>query len=173
MTETSTSQRDPITGSPPHVIDAKHEAYRLYHIIGDDDSVVERTAREVADGSKLLSNVALWKANFQATLLKVRAWCEARADVLRAALVDIRSNKVLFYFIPVGDRYDLTLGAAMTELEVELGGSAGLGYVESLQVPARSIERFAGPKSLILWQREGEMLFAPAIEPSAPGTSVE
>jgi hypothetical protein len=172
MIETSASQQDLHAGSAPHVIDAKYEAHRLYHIIGDDDSVVERTAREVADGSKLLSNVALWKANFQATLLKVRAWCEARTDVLRAALVDIRSNKVLFYFIPTGDRYDLTLGAAMTELEVELG-SAGLGYVEGLQVPARSIERFAGPKSLILWQREGEMLFAPATEPSMPGTSVK
>ena len=171
MTETSTPQHDPIAGSSPHVIDAKHEAHRLYHIIGDDDSLVERTAREVSEGSKLLSNLALWKANFQATLLKVRAWCEARADQLRAALVDIRSNKVLFYFVPSADRYDLTLGAAMTELEVELGGSAGLGYVESLQVPARSIERFAGPKSLILWQRQGDELFAPAEASAAQSDS--
>jgi hypothetical protein len=153
-----------------HVIDAKHEPYRVYHLIGDDDTVVERTAREVSEGSKLLSNVALWRANFQATLLKVRGWCDARSASLRAALVDIRSNKVMFYFVPDSTRYDLALGEAMTELEVELGGSAGIGYVESLQVPARSLERFAAPKSLIVWQRKGDDLFAvveAAPEPAA------
>ncbi len=73
--------------------------------------------------------------------------------MLRMSLVDIRSNKVLFYFVPQSDRYDLKLGAEMTALEVELGGSAGIGYVETLQVPERSLERFAGPRSLLVWNR--------------------
>ena len=147
---------------PAHVIDAKHEPYRIYQVIGHDDTVVERTAREVSEGSKLLSNVTLWRANFSATIERVRAWCEERSSLLRAALVDIRSNKVLFYFVPKSDRYDLALGGAMTELEVELGGSAGIGYVESLQVPARSLERFAAPKSLVVWVGENDDLFGGA-----------
>jgi hypothetical protein len=61
---------------------------------------------------------------------------------------------VLFYFVPQSDRYDLELGDAMTALEVELGGSAGIGYVETLQVPERSLDRFAGKKSLLVWKHE-------------------
>ncbi len=110
----------------------------------------------------MLSNIDLWSENFTATLHQVQKWCNRRMSSLRAALVDIRSNKVLIYFVPDGDRYDLELGSAMTELEVELGGSAGIGYVESLQVPARSLERFAGSKSLIFWQRPGDNLFEAA-----------
>jgi len=70
------------------------------------------------------------------------------------ALVDIRSNKVLFYFVPSSDRYDLELGGQMTDLEVELAGSAGIGYVETLQIPERSLERFAGQRSLLVWKNE-------------------
>lgn len=154
---------EPKAGSdaqPVHIIDAKHEPYRIYHVIGDDEKIIERTAREVSEGSALLSNVGLWRANFQATILKVRSWCQARSEILRAALVDVRSNKVLFYFVPSSSRYDMTLGSQMTDLEVELGGSAGIGYVESLQVPARSLERFASPQSLVVWKRAGDDLIA-------------
>jgi hypothetical protein len=159
-TEPQSTQNAAEAAPGVHVIDSKHEPYRLYRVIADDDSVVERTAREVAEGSKMLSNLDLWHQNFRATLARVRAWCGARSKSLRAALVDIRSNKVLIYFIPESSRYDLELGAAMTELEVEIGGSAGIGYFESLQVPARSLERFIGPRSLIIWARPGDTLFA-------------
>ena len=145
---------------PVHIIDGKHEPHRIYHVIQDDDGIVLQTAREVALGSKLVSNQNLWVANFHATVLQVRDWCNDRTEQVRAALVDIRSNKVLFYFVPDSTRYDVNLGAAMTQLEVSLGGSAGIGYVESLQVPARSLRRFVGAKSLIVWQRQGDDLFA-------------
>lgn len=142
-----------------HLIDAKHEAHRVYLVLGDDATLVERTAREVAEGSKLLSNISLWRENFTATVERVRRWCNDHSEKLRGALVDIRSNKVLYYFVPTSDRYDLDLGNEMTDLEVELGGSAGIGYVETLQVPARSLPRFAGPRSLIVWQRAGDDVF--------------
>ncbi len=128
-----------------------HEAFRRYKLIDLDNTTIERTASELIEGSKLLSNRELWTSNFRATIQRVRQWCAHFSDQIQVALVDIRSNKVVFYFVPQSDRYDLDLGRAMTTLEVELGGSEGIGYVETLQVPERSLERFVGPRSLRVW----------------------
>jgi|SRR4051812_43080330 hypothetical protein len=138
------------TGGIPEI--HAHEALRRYKLIDLDNSEIERTAAELVEGSKLLNNRDLWLANFRATIQRVRAWCEESPGV-RMALVDIRSNKVLFYFVPESNRYDLELGGRMTALEVELDGSAGIGYVETLQVPERSLDRFAGPRSLLVWTK--------------------
>lgn len=137
-----------------HEIHAQ-EAHRRYKLIDLDNTTIERTAAELINGSKLLNNQDLWVANFRATIGRVQHWCQSQAAAIRMALVDIRSSKVVFYFVPDSDRYDLALGAAMTDLEVDLGGSAGIGFVETLQVPERSLERFAGPRSLIVWERSG------------------
>jgi len=134
-----------------------HESFRRYKLIDLDNTQIERTAQELIEGSKLLSNRDLWIANFRATIERVREWCGRLRDKLQMALVEIRSNKVLFYFVPRSDRYDLSLGSEMTALEVELAGSAGIGYVETLQVSIQSLERFAGPRSLLVWAREGEI----------------
>jgi hypothetical protein len=131
-----------------------HESHRKYKLIDLDNSEMERTAGELFEGTKLLKNRELWIANFGATVGRVRGWCAQRAGQIRVALVDVRSNKVLFYFVPEADRYDLTLGDEMTALEVELGGAAGIGYVETLQVPGRSLDRFAGINSRTVWVRE-------------------
>ena len=128
-----------------------HEAHRKYSLIDLDDTAMERTTAELFQGSKLLHNYDLWKANFRVTIERVRGWCEQFRSQVRLALVDVRSNKVLFYFVPTSSRYDLGLGDAMTDLEVELGGSAGIGYVETLQVPDRSLDRFVGPRSNLVW----------------------
>ena len=131
-----------------------HESHRKYKLIDLDNSEMERTASELFEGTKLLKNRELWIANFRATISRVRSWSEERTDRLRVALVDVRSNKVMFYFVPESDRYDLKLGDEMTAFEVELGGGAGIGYVETLQVPARSLDRFAGFNSRTVWQRD-------------------
>lgn len=148
----------------PPLIDAVYDKHRLYRIIDAEGETVERTAKEIAQGSKMMSNIELFVANLQSTLERVRRWCIERQDQLRGALVDIRSTKVIFYIVPVSEHYVMKLGDDMTALEVELGGSAGIGYVESLQIPVRSLQRFAGPKSLIVWMREDDPVFA---EPTA------
>jgi hypothetical protein len=137
-----------------------HESHRKYKLIDLDNSEIERTASELIEGSKLLNNRDLWIANFRATIKRVQDWCFTYKNRIRMALVDIRSNKVLFYFVPQSDRYDLELGGQMTALEVELGGSAGIGSVETLQVPERSLERFVGQKSLLFWQAAGDLSVA-------------
>jgi hypothetical protein len=132
----------------------EHEAHRRYKLIGKDNTEIEHTAAEILEGSKLLSNRNLWFSNFSATIHRVQAWCDEHSGHIRMALVDIRSNKVLFYFVPQSGRYDLELGDEMTALEVQLGGSAGIGYVETLQVPERSLDSFVGKRSLLLWRRD-------------------
>jgi hypothetical protein len=157
MTKQEASTREPqsnLTSGIPEI--HAHETFRRYKLIDLDNSEIERTALELVEGSKLLNNRELWLENFRATIKRVREWCERPDNRIRMALVDIRSNKVLFYFVPQSDRYDLALGAEMTSLEVDLGGSAGIGYVETLQVPERSLERFAGPRSLRVWPQENQ-----------------
>ena len=128
-----------------------HEAHRKYKLIDLDFSSIERTAAELIEGSKIFGNQKLWAANFTATIKRVREWCKEFAAQIELVLVDIRSNKVLFYVVPKSDRFDLSLGDEMTSLEVELGGGAGIGYVETLQVPGRSMDRFVGAGSLLVW----------------------
>jgi len=140
-------------GSKPGVPEIHAHEYRKYKLIDLDDNEIGRTAAEICEGSKLLNNKDLWVANFRATRQKVREWCQINGDGLRMALVNVRSNKVLFYFVPNSDRYDLELGGKVTALEVELG-SAGIGYVETLQVPDRSLERFAGDQAMLIWKRD-------------------
>ncbi len=112
---------------------------------------MEQTAQQLFEGSRLLKNKLLWTANFRAAITRVRKFCDDHADAVRSALVDVRSNKVVFYFVPTSARYDLRLGGGMTELEVELGGNFGIGLVESLQVPERSMDRFVSEASLMVW----------------------
>lgn len=128
------------------------EKHRKYKLIDLDNSVLERTAIELVEGGKMCLNRDLWVANFQATVKRVREWCDERPALIQMVLVDVRSNKVLFYFVPTSDRYDLSLGDQMTALEVELGGGAGIGYVETLQVPSRSLDRFIGRAARTLWK---------------------
>jgi hypothetical protein len=128
-----------------------HETNRRYKLVDLNNREIEQTAGEIVEASKLLSNRKLWIDNFKAVVTRVRAWCEQYKNHVQVALVDIRSDKVIFYFVPQSESYDLTLGDAMTALEIEIGGGSGIGCVESLQVPLRSIERFVGEKSLQVW----------------------
>jgi hypothetical protein len=148
QSENTQRAQEPRTGIPEiH----EQEAHRRYKLVYADNETVERTAEEIVYASRMLSNRTLWHANFMATMQFVRAWCAARRSMIKMVLVDIRSNKTLFHFVPRSDRYDLALGNQMTALEVELSGTFGIGYVESLQVPERSLDRFVSERALLVW----------------------
>jgi hypothetical protein len=87
------------------------------------------------------------------TVQRVRAWCDQHKQSLKRTLVGVTSKKVVFYFVPAAARYDLALGDHMTDLEVSLA-TAGIGYVETMQVPEKSPDRFVGDASLELWRRD-------------------
>jgi hypothetical protein len=130
-----------------------HEQHRKYRLINLDNSETERTSAELFEGSKLLENRELWFANFRAAAAQIQHWCAQRSDKIRMAFIEVRSNKVQLYFVIGSEQYDIDLGNQMTELEVRLDGSAGIGYVETLQVPDRSIDRFVGENSMLVWKR--------------------
>jgi hypothetical protein len=145
-------------GTPDQGVHEIHaqEQYRKYKVIDLDNKSIETTAARLVEASKLLNNRDLWVANFKATIEKVREWCTQQCSRISLALVDVRSTKILFYFIPRSERYDLKLGEAMTALEIDLIGSSGIGYVETLQVPGRELDRFVSPDSLLVWNADGE-----------------
>lgn len=135
------------------VIDAKHEGHRRYTLIGKDDREFLQTAEELLEGTKLLTNRDLMVANLTAVFKKVITWCAGQSPSLSAAFISLRPGKASLFFVTASPRYDLKLDEAMTELEVGLGGSAGIGSVESFQIPERSIDQFIGADALELWKR--------------------
>ena len=138
----------------------EHESQRKYKLIDRENNEMERTAGELFQANCLLTNRDLWVGNFSATVKRVWEWCQERRDRLSLALVDLRSRKIAFYFVPVSSSYDMELGNAMTDLEVEIRGSSGIGRVETFQIPAGSLDRFVGPNALAVWDSK-------AIEQSA------
>lgn len=141
------------TNLGPGIIDAKHEPFRRYKLVGRDDQEVLQTAEDLLEGSKLLMNKQLFIANLIAVFKKIRSWCDQQAAHLSGAFVSFHASKLSIFFVSATDRYDLDVDEAMTALEVELGGSAGIGSVESFQIPVRSIEQFVGDDALLLWKR--------------------
>ena len=134
----------------------EHEAHRKYKLVGRDNSEVERTAGELFEANSLLGKRNLWVTNFTASILSMRDWCEKHKQQVRLAFVDVRIDKVNVYFVPESESYDLDLGNAMTAFEIEFGATSGLGCVETLQVPFKSIDRFVGEKGRKIWDRDEE-----------------
>jgi hypothetical protein len=154
MSENTSTEADAEAGrTTVHEIHAK-EAHRKYKLIALDDTEMERTASELFAGSRLLQNRDLWIANFRATIKTVRTWGDQHQATVQMVLLDFRHTKVTFFFVPRSERYDIELGNHMTDLEVHLNGSAGIGYIETLQVPVRSLECFAGANAVTVWPAE-------------------
>jgi hypothetical protein len=153
--ESGSARPAPPTGAVASrgVIDAKHEAFRRYTLVGRDDKEIVRTAGELLEGSNLLSNRNLTAANLTAVFKRIAEWCEANSGSLQAALMTIRPGRLSLFFVASAERYDLELDQRMTELEVQLSGSAGVGSVESFQIPERSVDQFVGRDAWLLWQR--------------------
>ena len=105
MSPPTDTEQPPVPVPPLPEIHA-HEAHRKYKLIDLDDTAMEQTVAELFEGNKLLNNYKLWSANFRVTIERVRQWCEQFRPQVRLALVDVRSNKVLFYFVPVSSRYE-------------------------------------------------------------------
>ncbi len=134
-------------------IDAKHEAFRRYTLIDKDDQEISRTAGELLEGSKLLANRELWTANIVGVIRKIQKWCETNSAQLSAALLTFHHERITIYLVSAQPRYDLDLDSKMTDLEVDLGGSGGVGSVETFLIPDRSVDKFAGEDAVMLWKK--------------------
>ncbi len=143
----------PQQGSGAGVIDVKHEGHRRYTIIDKDDAEIIRTAGELLDGSRLKDNHDLRVANLTSVFKRIAVWAEAHRGSLVAAYLTAQSRRVTLFFVSSSERYDIKLDADMTDLEVQLGGSAGVGTVESFQIPEHSLDQFVGGDAVLLWKR--------------------
>jgi hypothetical protein len=155
-TETSEQPSQPAQEkqSAAGTIDVKHDEHRRWTLIGKDDSEFMRTAGELLEGSMLLAKRSLMIANLTGVFRKVINWCDTRSPSLQSAYVGVRPGKISLFFVAESSKYDLQLDDAMTDLEVELGGSGGVGSVESFQIPERSTDQFIGRDAVKIWQRK-------------------
>jgi hypothetical protein len=135
------------------VIDAKYERHRCYTVIGKKDEEIVRTAGELLAGSELLANWDLIVANLTSSFKRIGEWAESHRELLLAVYISLRQGEASLFFVSAGERYSIELDALMTEFEIQLGGSAGIGSVESFQIPNRSVDQFVGPRAVLLWQR--------------------
>ncbi len=117
----------------------------------DEDRFV-KSARQIIAACDLQGNVDLWRRNFVEMGDRVRAWCGERAGRVSASFAELRSDKVIVYFTPVGERYDFDLGGELATLSRELSGF-GLGRVQTHQVPGGELGRFVNlPRAFVIYQ---------------------
>jgi hypothetical protein len=101
----------------------------------------------------LLANRELIVANLTSSFKRIAQWAESHRERLLAVYITLRQGEASLFFVSAGDRYDVELDEQMTEFEVELGGSAGIGSVESFQIPDRSVDQFVGSRAVLLWRK--------------------
>ena len=135
------------------MIDARHERFRNFNCIDKDNASRVRTAEDVLKGTRLLDNHELRVQNLTSVFNAVESWASDRKGVLLAAFLTAESDKVTLFFVSAADSYDVDLDAAMTDLEVRLGGSSGVGSVESFQIPPQSVDQFVSSRAVLIWAR--------------------
>jgi hypothetical protein len=56
--------------------------------------------------------------------------------------------------VPKGERFDFDLAENQADLDIYLNTRAGIGYVESRQVPGWEIERFVSTDARRVWPKD-------------------
>lgn len=146
-----------IKGHASNTIDVRQHAAKLYRIITADEEIIERTGEQIVQACKLQMNVSAWRQNFAAAVGYVRQWCGQHADRLSVALVILRSDKIVFYVIPVGEQYDFDLGEAQADLDMYLNTRSAIGYAETRQIPGWEMERFVPPTAYRVYPTDDEL----------------
>jgi hypothetical protein len=138
-------------------IDVRQHAARLYRIITADEEIIERTGEQIVQACKLQMNVSAWRQNFDAAVERVGQWCRQHADHVSVALVTLRSNKIVFYVIPISEQYDFDLGEAQADLDIYLNTRGAIGYAETRQIPGWEMERFVPPTAYRVFPTDEEL----------------
>lgn len=133
------------------VIHELQHAASQYRIITTDEEIFERTGEQIVRACQLQMTATRWKQNLQLMVDEVRQWCQQRSDKLALGLLELRSDKVVFFFSPRAEQFDFELAREQRALEVELNTRGGIGYAETRQVPLWEIDRFVSPEALRIW----------------------
>lgn len=136
------------------VIHQLQHATRQYRIITSEEEIILRTGEQIVRACQLEMNVSAWNQNFRLMAAHVAKWCADRPDKVAMALVELRSDKTVFYIIPVLDHYDFDLGGEQADLDIFLNTRGGIGYSETRQVPLWELDRFVSNSAYLVFPRE-------------------
>jgi hypothetical protein len=150
MSETT---KDGITPSVATIHELQHAA-KQFRIITTDEEIIQRTGEQIVRACQLQMGVAAWSQNFNLMCQHVAEWCADRGERLIAALVSLRTDKLVFYIVPASDHYDFDLGRAQADLDIYLNTRGGVGYVETKQVPAWEMQRFVPQNAYRVWPKD-------------------
>lgn len=139
------------TTSQKQTIHELQHAAQRYRIITSDEDIFERTGEQIVRACQLQMSVSAWRQNFALMIEHVGNWCKERSGRVALALVELRSDKAVFYIIPSSEQFDFALGLEQADLDIFLNTRGAIGYVETRQVPAWEIERFVAPEAYRVW----------------------
>jgi hypothetical protein len=148
-TETST-QKTPVIHQLQH-------AAQQYRIITADEEIIPRTGEQIVRACKLEMSASAWAQNFDLMAKHVHEWCNQQDDKVALALVELRSDKTVFFIIPRSEEYDFALGRSQARLDIHLNTRGGIGYAETRQIPMWEIERFVAPTAFRVFPVDDEV----------------
>lgn len=148
----------PHTSNKPavEVIHQLQHAAQQYRIITTDEEIIQRTGEQVVRACQLQISASAWHQNLSLMVEHVREWCSARSARIALALVDLRTDKTVFYLIPKSEQYDFDLGLEQAQLDIYLNTRGGIGYAETRQVPIWELDRFVAPQAYRVWPSDSE-----------------
>lgn len=133
------------------VIHQLQHAAQQYRIITTDEEIILRTGEQIVRACQLQISANAWAQNFHLMLEHVARWCEERKGKIALALVELRSGKVVFYFIPKSEFFDFGLADDEADLDIFLNTRGAIGYAESRQIPGWEIDRFVSSEAFRVW----------------------
>jgi hypothetical protein len=133
------------------VIHELQHAAQQYRIITVNEEIILRTGEQIVRACQLQISASAWQQNFSLMAEHVSKWCEKRRSEISLALVDLRSEKIVFYFVPRSDQFDFNLATEQAELDIFLNTRGAIGYTESRQVPGWELDRFVSDRAFRVW----------------------
>jgi hypothetical protein len=138
------------------VIHQLQHAAQQYRIITANEDIIQRTGEQIVRACELQMTAAAWQQNFSLMVQHVRDWAKSREQTLALVLVDLRTDKTVFYVISRSEQYDFDLGLEQAQLDIFLNTRGGIGYVETRQVPVWEVERFVADHAYRVWPSDGD-----------------
>jgi hypothetical protein len=144
----STEKTPKMAGTIHEIIHAKTQ----YRLITANEEFIQRTGEQIVRACQLEINNSAWQQNFSLAVQHVIKWCKEHKVLL--GLVDLRSDKIVFYFVPKGDQFDFDLSQQQADLDIFLNTRSEIGYTETRQVPQWELDRFVSERALRFWPIE-------------------
>ncbi|MCL2649056.1 MAG: hypothetical protein FWD61_18995 [Phycisphaerales bacterium] len=140
-----------VSPSSASVIHELQHAAKQYRVITTDEEILQQSGEQIVRACKLQMNASRWHQNFNLMVEHVREWCKERANQIAFALVELRSDKTVFFVIPRSEQYDFDLGLEQARLDIYLSTRGGIGYTETRQVPGWEVDRFVGQQAFLIY----------------------